>query len=105
MSLITKESEVLPFIDQLVESLYTDEINNLLEKMCTTIDDKRTFLMFLMTYFFTHVGTLNSNSLDKKDNLKKFLSEIVLDNDKRLNIINIYKSLEESIETKIKKLN
>ena len=53
MSLITKESEVLPFKDQLVESLYTDEINNLLEKMCTTIDDKRTFLMFLMTYFFT----------------------------------------------------
>ena len=43
-----KNPKIYPMIDELVNSLYTTEINNLIDTKCETVEDKRVFLMFLI---------------------------------------------------------
>jgi hypothetical protein len=64
ISKFSKENpEIFPIIDDLVNSLYTNDINNLIHTKCKTIDDKRVFLMFLIIYFYTY---LNVYTMEKK---------------------------------------
>jgi hypothetical protein len=42
--------------DELVNTVYTIDINNLIYTKCETVDDRRVFLMFLMMYFYTYLN-------------------------------------------------
>lgn len=98
---------IFPMINELVDSLYTDEINNLIESKCQTIDDKRVFLMFLIIYFYTYLNIAdrftqveyNSNSMNLKNELKFFLTDLICDPNKRSKCIELYLSFEQSIKT------
>lgn len=50
---------VCPFIGELVDSLYTEELNKLIDKTCESEIDKRTFMMFIMMYFLTYINTID----------------------------------------------
>lgn len=86
-----------PFIDELVDSLYTKEINSIIDKEIVQ-EDKKTFLMFIVMYFVTR---LNMFEKINKDSLKYFLSDIIRNPDKRQQCIKIFLKFEESVKLKI----
>ena len=103
-SLATTSSSgyVCPFMDDLVDSLYTDELNTLIEKTCQTGLDKRTFMMFIMMYFFTMLnvsgaGTCTSEGVDRKSMLKEFMSDLIMNSEKRRRCVDLYVSFERSV--------
>jgi hypothetical protein len=113
--------DIFPIIDELVNSLYTDDINNLIHTKCKTIDDKRVFLMFLIMYFYTYLNiydlkhtpdntkSLTDNTTHLFDNtknildtnvkkeLKLFLTDIIRNPNKRKLCLELYTSFEKSI--------
>lgn len=98
--LIKKENNkeyILPFIDNLVSILYNKDINNLIMKNCNDEIDKKTILMFIILYFFTHIKTIDVNIENKEHELKKFISKVILDSNKRKECIEVYLSLEKLI--------
>ena len=92
---------VCPFMDDLVDSLYTEELNALIEKTCVTGLDKRTFMMFIMMYFFTYLNTnsertdserTDSERPDRKALLKVFMSDLIMNSEKRRQCVELYVS-------------
>lgn len=101
ISKFSKENpEIFPIIDDLVNSLYTDDINNLIHTKCKTIDDKRVFLMFLIMYFYTYLNVYDTSydtSHKQKKDLKIFLTDIIRNPNKRKLCLELYTSFEKSI--------
>lgn len=93
-------NNISPLIDDLVNSLYTDEINNLIDTKCKTIEDKRVFLMFLIMYFYTYLNISNDikEQYDIKKELKIFLTDIIRNPEKRSKCIELYTNFEQSIK-------
>jgi len=91
---------IYPMIDELVDSLYTDEINNLIDTKCETIDDKRVFLMFMIFYFYAYLSVPKElkDSFDTKKELKLFLTDIIKNPEKRHKCIELYSMFEKSIK-------
>jgi hypothetical protein len=91
---------IFPMIDDLVNSLYTDEINNLIDTKCKTIEDKRVFLMFIIMYFYTYLNI--SQDIKEQFNIKKelkiFLTDIIKNPEKRSKCIELYTNFEQSIK-------
>lgn len=99
---LTEYNYICPFINQMVDNLYIDELNNLITKTCNTNIDKRTFMMFIMMYFFTFLNiNENSNNDEKKQMLKIFMSELIMNSEKRSQCINLYEIFEKNITCKI----
>lgn len=99
MELVNKINKTYPFIEDLVNTLYTTELNNLIDNRCSTEDDKRVFIMFILMYFYTYLSIpkeIKKND-DIKNELKIFLSDIIRNPDKRKTIIQLYKNFENSI--------
>lgn len=93
---------VCPFMDELVDCLHTDELIRLIEKTCKEDIDKRTFMMFAMMYFFTYLnvsseGTTDSNS-GSKQLMKEFMSELILNSEKRRRCVALYLTFEQSVK-------
>ena len=103
---VSKIDNILPFIDELVNLLYTSDINNVIKKKCITNDDKRVFLMFVLMYFYSYLNLQNvqnvQNNIDVKDILKIFLSDLIKNPDKRLKCIEMYSIFEDTICKNIK---
>jgi hypothetical protein len=95
-----RHADIYPMIDELVESLYTDEINNLINTKCETVDDRRVFLMFLIMYFYTYLSIPKDlkEKYDIKHELKVFLTEMIRNPDKRSKCIELYKTFENSVK-------
>lgn len=95
-----KHPEVYPMIDELVNSLYTDEINNLIDTKCETTDDRRVFLMFLIMYFYTYLSIPRDvkEKFDIKHELKVFLTDLIRNPEKRSKCIELYKTFENSVK-------
>lgn len=93
-------SDIYPMIDELVESLYTDEINNLINTKCETVDDRRVFLMFLIMYFYTYLSIPKDlkEKYDIKYELKLFLTEMIRNPEKRTKCIELYTTFENSVK-------
>ena len=89
MDLIKK---TYPFIDELVDSLYIDKLNNLIDKNCKTIEDKKIFIMFIITYFMTYLNTPNITS----DGIKEFLNNIIKNPEERLKYIKLFYEFDEN---------
>lgn len=93
---ITKIIKIYPMINELVDTLYIESINDLIDTKCETNDDRRVFLMFIIIYFYSYLcipkGTLSDSEIKIK--LKLFLNELINDKNKRQACINLYKMFE-----------
>jgi hypothetical protein len=89
MTKIVKKSNVYEFVETLVDSLYTKEINDIIESDNVQVD-KKTFLMFIAMYFSTRLLTSMT-----KDSIAIFLSDIIRDPVKRRKCIEIFNSFEK----------
>lgn len=93
---------VCPFMNELVDSLYTEELNALIEKACQTGVDRRTFMMFIMMYFFTYINVNTSGEGgDRKEMLKVFMSDLIMNSEKRRRCVELYLSFERSVEKSV----
>lgn len=93
-------SDIYPMIDELVNSLYKEEINNLIDTKCETVDDRRVFLMFLMMYFYTYLSIPKDvkEQFDMKNELKVFLTDMIRNPEKRSKCIELYTTFENSVK-------
>ena len=101
---------VCPFMDELVDSLYTEELNALIDKTCQTGLDKRTFMMFIMMYFFTYINVSGpsggvSKPEERKVMLKVFMSELIMNSEKRRRCVELYMLFEKSVEKSVTTLD
>ena len=100
MSLTNKNNIVYPMIDELVDILYNDDLNNLMDTKCTTDLDKKTFMMFILMYFYTYINIHKTET--SKDDIKIFLSDLIKNPDKRKQVIELYSTV---VSNSIKFLN
>lgn len=106
---------VCPFMSELVDSLYTEELNALIDKTCQTGLDKRTFMMFIMMYFFTFINVTNGTAdarpeggqptENRKAMLKVFMSELIMNSEKRRRCVELYMMFEKSVEKSVATLD
>lgn len=78
---------IYPMIDDLVETLHNDTLNNLIDSKCVTNLDKKTFMIFVIMYFYTY---LNVGKEASKEDIKIFLTELIRNPDKRKQCIELY---------------
>ena len=69
-----KNNEVFPFIDQMVNIFYNDQINELLNDSITGGYDKSIFLMFVVMYFGIHLKLENKDKDEKKQQIKYLMT-------------------------------
>lgn len=93
------DKNIAPFIDELVDMFYKPEINMFINKKCETNDDKRSFLMFILMYFYTYLN--NNEKTNMKTPLKIFLTDLIRDSDKRKKCIEMYISFENNIKNNL----
>lgn len=93
-------SEIYPMIDELVDSLYTTEINNLIDSKCETVDDKRVFLMFIIIYFYTYLSVPKDvkDTFNMKEELKVFMTDVIRNPEKRSKMVELYRTFENSVQ-------
>lgn len=83
----TSKQIIYPMIDDLVETLHNDTLNNLIDSKCVTNLDKKTFMIFVIMYFYTY---LNVGKDTSKEDIKLFLSELIRNPEKRRQCIELY---------------
>jgi membrane-bound lytic murein transglycosylase len=88
---------IYPFVDEMVDTLYTDECNNLIENAVSTNGDKSVFLMFVMMYFGIHLKLDNQNDATKKEQIKSMLSDVIRDPHKRKLCIEMFQNKVQDI--------
>ena len=91
---VEKNVRVYPFIDELVDSLYTDELNRLIDSENVQFD-KKTFFMFIIIYFSTRLYA--SNESISKENLKTFMTDLIRNPMKRSKCIEVFMMFEKSL--------
>jgi hypothetical protein len=93
-------SDIYPMINELVDSLYTSEINCLIDSKCETIDDKRVFLMFIIIYFYTYLSVPKEmkDTFDMKQELKVFMTDVIRNPEKRIKMVELYRNFENSVQ-------
>lgn len=90
----SKKYKIYPFIDDLVNALYTDELNSIIESDNVQFD-KRTFLMFIIMYFGTRLYATNENI--SKSDIKIFLTNMIRNPDKRIKCIELFMMFEKNL--------
>lgn len=93
---VHQSSRNYPFVEELVDTLYKDDINELIEKRTETEGDKSIMMMFILMYFAmylklntpkeTHAvpGALVHNvHTEKKEFMKQLMTEFIRDPQKR----------------------
>ena len=89
---VTYNNKIYPFVDELVDALYTDELNKIIDSENVQVD-KRTFIMFIVMYFTTRI---HSDILDK-ESIKYFLTDLIRTPEKRQQCIEIFLMFEKSV--------
>jgi hypothetical protein len=92
---LKEKVKIFPFIDELVDALYTDEINAIINSD-NVIQDKRTFMMFITMYFLTR---LNVEKNVCKVQIKNFLTDLIRNPEKRIKCIQLFQVFEKSIDS------
>jgi hypothetical protein len=77
-----------------VDSLYTDEINLLIDSDNVHVD-KKTFLMFVIMYFATRLYA--SDNTVSKEHIKVFLTDMIRNPEKRIKCIEIFLLFERNL--------
>jgi hypothetical protein len=91
-----KDSNIYPFIDDLVDSLFTDELNNIINKNTEQNIDKSVFMMFINIYFMAYLHTQKNSNIsneEKKVTLKKLLTEVIRNPEKRQICVSLIKQI------------
>jgi hypothetical protein len=83
-------NEIYPFINEMVDTFYTENINNLIEKSIEANSDKSIFMMFITMYFAIHLKLKDDQY--KKTYIKQLMSEIINDPIKRVQCIEMFES-------------
>ena len=85
---------ILPFINDIV-----DHLEELLENKCENEDEKRIMIMFILTYAYSHLTIVPKNTkinnIDKKNLIKITMTNIIMDRNKRLQIIQMFQNFEK----------
>jgi len=94
---------IYPFINDLVDSLFNEEFNNLVNKNTESNTDKSVFMMFVNIYFMAYLHVQEKQNLiqdinidshtNKKLLLKKMLSEVVKCPEKRQMCVALIKQI------------
>ena len=92
------DTEVYPFVNHLVEYLYTNELHELIKNTVQSEVDKRTFVMYIMFYFYTYLNI--SKDTSKKD-IKLFMTSVIKNSEKRKKLIEFYLIHEKMFKTLI----
>lgn len=95
------KQKIYPFIDEIVDTFYTDESNCLIEKSIETSTDKSIFLMFVMMYYSIHVSLktddTNTDKELKRTQIKILMNEFIKDPEKRQFCIELFASKFQNI--------
>lgn len=86
------DQKIYPFINEIVDLLYTDKCNSIIEKVIENDNDKSVFLMFIMMYFGIHLKLDKSNDDIKKDQIKILMTELIKDPYKRQFCIEMFEN-------------
>ena len=98
---ISSNNNVPKFIEELVDSLYTNEINKIIESDNVQVD-KKMFLMFIVTFFITRLFCEKDSKPLNSDEIKNFMTELLLTNKtKRLQCMELFLQLNNVIGTDI----
>lgn len=92
---VQKNSKIYPFIDTLVDALFTPEINAIIDSDNVTFD-KKTFIMFICMYFSTRLYAKKYS----KNYIKEFMTDLIKNPDKRQKCIILFNSFEQVIDMK-----
>ena len=95
-----KNSKVYPFVDQLVDTLYCDNINNIINDKIQTDMDKSIFMMFVLMYFVVNIKLqsaidnqqLKSDNVQTKEHIKNIMTHIIADGEKRKACLQMFES-------------
>lgn len=91
------KTEIYPFINEMVDTFYTKECNNLIGKAIETDSDKSTFMMFVMMYFGIHLKLETEDDDVKKSQIKMLLSDLIKDHEKRKFCIEMFQTKFQSM--------
>lgn len=89
-NLFVDNEEIYPFINEMVDTFYTENCNELIENSISGGYDKSIFLMFVVMYFGIHLKLENSNKEEKKTQIKLLMTDFIKDPIKRKMCINIF---------------
>lgn len=81
---------IYPFVDELVDALFTKECNQLIKERIEGAYDKQVFLMFVMLYFAVHIHLEGDATEDKKIAIKYIVTECVKDPVKRQKCLEMF---------------
>lgn len=98
--LFNNTSEILqiyPFINEMVDSFYTKECNELIEKAIESDSDKSIFMMYIMMYFGIHLKLENENNEAKKHKIKLLLTDLIKDHEKRKYCIEMFQNKFQNV--------
>lgn len=93
-------NHVYPFVDELVNALFTQEVNDLMSKHIEGAYDKQIFIMFIMLYFGVHIHLEGEPTEDKKEAIKYIVTECVRDPLKRQGCLELFSRIMPSLESK-----
>lgn len=92
----TSVNSEYPFIDNLVDSLFTNELNTLIQNNTELNSDKSVFMMFVNIYFMAFIHTQeakNLSNIEKKEILKKMLTDVIKCPEKRQVCVSLIKQI------------
>ena len=84
---------ICPGLDKLVNVLYTEDINGYIDEICKDELDKKTFLMFVIMYFYAYFN------VEGKHNIKLVLSNIMRDPEKRSKCVHLFVKFQKCMNT------
>lgn len=87
-----KIKDIYPFIDDMVNTLYTQESNDLIKRAIEGETDKSVFMMFIMMYFGIHLKLETQNDEVKKQQIKLLLTDLIRDPEKRKYCIEMFQN-------------
>lgn len=90
---LQKNNKIYPFIDSLVDALFTDEINNIIDSENVKFD-KKTFIMFICMYFSTRLYAKKCS----KETIKEFMTDIIRNPVKRQQCILLFNNFEKILK-------
>lgn len=96
---LVNDITILPGINELINVLYTEHLNEFLDKKNETSDDRRVLLMFLIMYFYSYLSIPKQvkDKINVKQTLKAFLSDLIIDHTKRKACLDMYQSFESTV--------
>lgn len=96
-TLSSEIKQIYPFINEMVDSFYTKECNELIDKAIQSETDKSIFMMYIMMYFGIHLKLETEDNQTKKQQIKLLLTDLIRDHDKRKFCIEMFQNKFQNV--------